>query len=131
MDPNVTAPIERCAAGSHAGTLSFGEVVGTLTACGVESYRADYRTRSLTYYLPSGATHTVALHSPTRTIGDAFDAGALLAAIRGAQRGEVWYPEFMDRSMAAGCVGYVVWLAGRHVAYSGRRGETHIERFPS
>jgi hypothetical protein len=28
-------------------------------------------------------------------------------------------------------MGYVVWLAGRHVTYFGRRGATHVERFPS
>ena len=27
-------------------------------------------------------------------------------------------------------IGYTVWIAGRHVACLGRRGETHIERFP-
>ena len=42
----------------------------------------------------------------------------------------VMYPEFMRLSRAAGCVGYVTWLAGRRVAYFGRRGETHVERFP-
>jgi hypothetical protein len=29
-----------------------------------------------------------------------------------------------------GCVGYTVWMAGRHVSYYGRKGETYIERFP-
>jgi hypothetical protein len=41
------------------------------------------------------------------------------------------YPEFLRLSRAAGCVGYVVWLAGRHVTYFGRRGETHVEHFPA
>jgi hypothetical protein len=27
-------------------------------------------------------------------------------------------------------VAYTVWIAGRHVVYLGRRGETHTERFP-
>ncbi len=56
---------------------------------------------------------------------------ALGAAIRGSQSGQVKYPEFLARSRRAGCVGYVVWLAGRHVTYFGRRGEQHVERFPS
>ena len=64
-------------------------------------------------------------------IGEAFDAAALQEAIRGSQRGEVLYPEFVQRSCAAGCVGYVVWIAGRHVTYFGRRGEQHVERFPA
>jgi uncharacterized protein YbcV (DUF1398 family) len=63
-------------------------------------------------------------------IGQAFYADAVRAAIRGAQQGRVMYPEFKRLSMQAGCIGYIVWLAGRHVSYLGRRGEVHIERFP-
>jgi hypothetical protein len=36
----------------------------------------------------------------------------------------------MQRAVRAGCVGYIAWLAGKQVAYFGRRGETHVERFP-
>ncbi len=32
--------------------------------------------------------------------------------------------------MSAGCIGYHVFFAGRHVAYLGRNGSQHIERFP-
>lgn len=63
-------------------------------------------------------------------IADRFDATAIQAAVRGAQRGEVKYPQFLQLSHRAGCVGYMVWISGRHVSYFGRRGETHIERFP-
>ena len=56
--------------------------------------------------------------------------GGYVAAIRAAQQGEVLYPEFKRRSQAAGCIGYMAWLQGRHVNYYGRNGEAHIERFP-
>ena len=32
--------------------------------------------------------------------------------------------------MSAGCIGYMVWIAGRHVSYFGRQGEVYIEPFP-
>ena len=41
------------------------------------------------------------------------------------------YPEFKVNSQRAGCIGYTVWIDGRHVTYAGRRGETHVERFPT
>ena len=41
------------------------------------------------------------------------------------------YPEFKRLSMQAGCIGYWVWIAGRHVTYYGRKGETHVEHFPN
>ena len=73
----------------------------------------------------------MALHTPSSPVADVFDAEAVRASIRGAQRGEVRYPEFVQRTVAAGCVGYIVWITGRHVRYFGRRGEDHVEPFPS
>ena len=131
MDPFITTIIEQCAKSSHEGTASFGAIVHTLIEAGVESYSADYRLRTTTYYLPSSETHVVPLTTPNIEIPTPFDEPALLAAIQGAQRGEVKYPDFMRLSMAAGCVGYIVWMSGRHVAYFGRRGEVHFEHFPS
>lgn len=115
---------------SDAGRIHFGEVVGALVAAGVESYAVDYRAARATYYLPDGDTLTLDLAAPSAPIAAEFSLSGLRAAILGAQRGEVMYPQFKQRSQAAGCVGYTVWLAGRHVAYHGRKGETHIEPFP-
>lgn len=131
MNPSITTLIEQCAKSSHEGTASFGTLVHTLIEAGVESYFADYRLHTTTYYLPSGEAHVVPLTTPSTEIPTPFDKPALQAAIQGAQRGEVKYPDFMRLSMAAGCVGYIVWLSGRHVAYFGRRGEVHVEHFPS
>jgi uncharacterized protein YbcV (DUF1398 family) len=130
MEEKTKKLIDECVAASHAGTGNFGEQVMQLMANGVESYRVDFRERASTYFVPSGDSYRVSIHTPAVTIGDHFDAVAILEGIRGSQRGEVKYPEFMGRAMRAGCVGYVVWIAGRHVTYFGRRGETHIERFP-
>ena len=130
MDATAIAVVEECAHGSHAGTMVFGTVVGKLIAAGIESYHADYRHGDTTYYLPSGATHAVKLAVPGLPVAEAFDARAVEAAVRGAQRGDVKYQEFMRLTMNAGCVGYIVWIAGRHVQYLGRRGETHVEHFP-
>lgn len=130
MEAAIRDTIELCASESHAGRTSFGALVARLMQAGVESYYADYRRRDTAYYLPDGATHVVPLPAPDAAIPQQFDAAALVQAIRGAQRGEVQYPEFMRLSMAAGCVGYTVWIAGRHVSYFGHRGEVHIEHFP-
>lgn len=131
MHPELIATLTRCADGAHNGTASFAEIVGMLSAAGVESYHADFRTGGTTYYWPAGETHTLALPIPSVEIANSFDTAAIVRAIRGAQSGEVQYPEFKRLSMNAGCVSYMVWIAGRHVSYFGRCGETHIERFPS
>ena len=130
MNDSIRQTIEHCARSSKDGTAHFPDIVVALVGAGVESYFADYRADATTYYLPDGSTHAVALAPPDVAIADAFDATAVQEAIRGAQAGRVMYPEFLRLSRAAGCVGYVTWLAGRHVTYFGRRGETHVERFP-
>lgn len=130
MDDTLRETIERCAKASQEGSAHFPDIVAALVGAGVESYFADYRANATTYYLPGGSTHAVPLAPPDVAIAQAFDAAGVQAAIRGAQSGRVMYPEFLRLSRAAGCVGYVTWLAGRHVSYFGRRGETHVERFP-
>lgn len=130
MNESTRTIIRETAQASAEGRIHFGEVIAQLTAAGIESYVADYRSHRTTYYPSNGQALDVPLDKPDLIIGDDFDAQALQAAIRGAQRGEVMYPEFKRLSCAAGCIGYAVWIAGRHVTYFGRRGETHVERFP-
>ena len=115
---------------SNAGRLHFGQVIGQLVSAGVESYHVDYRCGRSTYFLADGESLDLTFEKSAEGIADAFDGDAVLAAIRGAQQGQVMYPEFKTRTQRAGCAGYTVWIAGRHVTYFGRRGETHVERFP-
>ena len=131
MQESVKQLLGELAQQSYAGKIHFGQVVASLTLAGVESYQADFRSHGTTYFMPDGSHHTLALETPQVAIADQFDAGTVVAAIRGAQRGEVMYPAFVQMVMAAGCIGYIVWLAGRHVTYFGRRGEMHIEHFPA
>lgn len=115
---------------SNQGAIHFGQVIGQLVGAEVESYHVDYRSGRTTYYLSDGSTADFNFERPQNGIADTFDGDALRAAILGAQQGRVMYPEFKILSQRAGCVAYTVWIAGRHVVYLGRRGETHIERFP-
>jgi len=131
MNIAVESIIRDTASGSNQGRIHFGEVVSALLQVGVESYAVDYRASRATYYMPDGEVYTLEAPASEVEIAPAFSAEALVAAIRGAQSGAVMYPEFKRLSQAAGCVAYVVWLAGHHVSYFGRKGETHIENFPS
>ncbi|TAK99433.1 MAG: DUF1398 domain-containing protein [Aquabacterium sp.] len=130
MNEATVAIIQATFEASNQGTIHFGQVIGQLLHAGVESYHVDYRSGRTTYYLPDGHTVDCQFERPAHGVADAFDAQAVRAAIKGAQQGLVMYPEFKTLTQAAGCVGYTVWLAGCHVSYLGRRGETHVERFP-
>ena len=122
--------IREAATGWAEGRLHFGQVVGLMVVAGVDSYVVDYRSGRTTYYPRDAGPLDLPLDTPDLPIADLFDAAALRTIIAGAQRGHVMQPQFKRLSMAAGCVGYTVWIAGRHVTYYGRRGETHVERFP-
>jgi uncharacterized protein YbcV (DUF1398 family) len=64
-------------------------------------------------------------------IGAEFSPERVEAAIRASQRGEINYPQFLGQTMAFGCVGYFVQIAGRRALYFGRNGEVHLEPFPA
>lgn len=130
MNENIRAVIQSTFEASNQGTIHFGQVIEQLMGAGVESYHVDYRSGRTTYYLPDGSTAVFTSATPLYGIGNDFDVDAVRAAIVGAQQGRVMYPEFKTLSQRAGCVAYTVWIAGRHVVYMGRRGETHVERFP-
>lgn len=131
MNMSPIETIHHTFAASNAGSIHFGQVIGQLMGAGVESYHVDYRSGRSTYYLADGSYVDCRFETPAHAIAEAFDGDAVKAAIVAAQRGEVMYPEFKKRSQAAGCAAYTVWIAGRHVVYMGRRGETHVERFPN
>jgi uncharacterized protein YbcV (DUF1398 family) len=131
MDSRTHALIIEAATGSSEGRLHFGQVIELMMRAGVESYVADYRAKRLTCYLADGDNLTLAVEMPDVGIKRPRDADGVRAAIRGAQQGVVMYPEFKHLTMQAGCIGYMVWISGRHVSYFGRSGETHIEHFPN
>lgn len=131
MNENTRAVIESTFGASNKGSIHFGEVIGRLMGVQVESYHVDYRSGRTTYYLPDGATLDCTFERPQESIAEAFNADAVRSAILGAQQGRVMYPEFKTLTQRAGCIGYTVWMAGRHVTYLGRSGETHVERFPN
>lgn len=130
MDHATKSIIRETLDASNDGRIHFGQVVENLISVGVESYAVDYRTGRVTYYMPCGETLTLEQVPANDRIAFEFSGQAIIDAIFGAQRGEVMYPQFKLLSQAAGCVGYTVWIAGRHAAYYGRKGETHVEHFP-
>lgn len=127
---NQIAVMKECKDLSLKGT-PFPEIVRRLSEAGVERYHVDLSRGETTYYLPCGESHAFPTDGPEEQIAEEFDAGAVEAAVRAAQRGEVFYPEFLRRIRAAGCVGYFTQIAGRRVQYIGRTGEMHTEPFPA
>jgi uncharacterized protein YbcV (DUF1398 family) len=131
MNQEQIAAIRECASLSIAGKISFGDVVGRLMGIGLERYHADYTRHECTYYMPDGQSLVVPVAHPSQAIAETFSPKGVEAAVRQAQRGEIFYPEFLKQTFAAGCVGYFVQISGRQVIYCGRNGDQHIERFPS
>ena len=105
-------------------------MLARLNEAGIERYHTDLVRAEKTYYDTAGASHTVACHAPGRSIGRDFSAKADDAAVRASQSGKIDYREFCRRIADAGCVFYLVSLAGRRAVYYGRSGESHVEPFP-
>lgn len=130
MDAHVKEVVRECSRVSDEGSKPFGELVGRLMAAGIERYHADLVRAEKTYHLPNGDSEVV----PNDPIGampaGSFSAKGVEAAVRAVQGGAIDYKKFCERVMAAGCVGYLVSIAGRRVVYYGRTGDSHVEWFP-
>ncbi len=131
MNAHVKAAVEECTRASDEERMTFPEVVAKLNAAGVERYRADLLRAEKTYYLPDGASHVV----PAARLGAAaardFSPDGVRDAVRAIQARRISYKAFCERIAAAGCVDYVVSLAGRRAVYFGRTGESYVEPFPA
>ncbi|MGV3634556.1 MAG: DUF1398 family protein [Pseudorhodoplanes sp.] len=115
---------------SDEGNQSFGDIVMQLGKAGVERYHQDFLRSERTYYLPDGQSEVVRNDAVETTPAQSFSAPGVAAAVRAVQAGAIKYTQFCRQVMEAGCVGYLVSLAGRRVVYYGRTGDTHVEHFP-
>ncbi|VTS06941.1 Uncharacterized protein OS=Pirellula staleyi (strain ATCC 27377 / DSM 6068 / ICPB 4128) GN=Psta_4123 PE=4 SV=1 [Tuwongella immobilis] len=130
MNAERTQVIQRCAQGALSGELGFPEIVERLAEIGVERYHADYSRQEMTYYLADGESLVVASLHPSHPSATEFSTSAVMSAVQQSQRNEHTYPDFIRKTMAAGCVGYFVQITGRRVIYFGRDGDSHVEHFP-
>lgn len=130
MNAELIQVVEHCLRASISGEMAFPQIIGRLAEAGVERYHTDYSRREVTYYFADGNSHVAQMPIQVYPTSKKFSAADVEGAVRQSQRGEHGYVEFVRKSMAAGCVGYFVQIAGKRVIYFGRNGETHVELFP-
>jgi uncharacterized protein YbcV (DUF1398 family) len=130
MDRAIHDVLVEASRASDEGNQSFGEIVKQLADAGVERYHQDFVRSERTYYLPDGESEVVHNAAVATTPAAAFSTSGVEAAVRAAQAGAIQYKEFCRQAMEAGCVGYLVSIAGRRVVYYGRTGDLHVEYFP-
>jgi len=130
MQEHVTRTMQECTDASDQERISFPEVVMKLMQADVERYHADLLRAEKIYYLPSGESHRVQAAPIEATPPAAFSADGVAAAVRSIQRQQIKYREFCERIAEAGCVGYIVSIAGRRAVYYGRTGDSYVEPFP-
>lgn len=130
MQQDMQAVARECTEASDEGRLKFPQIVGRLIDAGVERYHADLTRWEKTYYAEDGSSCVVKCAPVEAASARAFSADGVEAAIRASQAGAITYKKFCERIIAAGCVGYIVSLAGRRAVYFGRTGASHVEPFP-
>ena len=131
MDAAIINVVQECTEASDQERVTFPEVVVKLAQAGIERYHADLLRAEKTYYLPSGESHRVPAGEIGAPAATEFAAGDVAAAVRAIQQRKIQYRELCERIVRAGCVGYMVSLAGRRAVYYGRTGENYVEPFPN
>jgi uncharacterized protein YbcV (DUF1398 family) len=130
VDSPVSAVVNEVTRASDEERITFPQVVGKLIEAKVERYHADLLRGEKTYYLPSGESEVVKGLSVKSRPAGAFSAAGVETAVRAIQAQKIQYKDFCERIAAAGCVGYMVSIAGRRAVYYGRTGDTYVEPFP-
>ena len=131
MSKDVIKIIEHGEQASFKGELSFPERVKSLIDAGIERYYIDLTGVQAIYYATDGSMYTAKLPYPNPPVrGDIFSEKDVVEAVRAIQRGEIIYPEFLNRIIKAGVVNYTAFLGGKQVHYIGAKGEIYIEHFP-
>jgi len=130
MDSQVKNIVVEAARASDEERVTFGEVVKNLVAAGVERYHADLLRAEKTYYLPNGESEVVKGDPVAIAPARDFSATGVDAAVKAIQAGKIQYRTFCERIAKAGCVGYMVSIAGQRATYYGRSGDSHVEWFP-
>lgn len=132
MDTRFAHIAEQCLRGAEHDTMTFPQIVATLTQEGFESYSIDCRRANAIYYRTDGGSVELATHQHDMAVAEVFDIAAIRAAIREAQQlvSGYTYKGFCRKIMSAGCAGYLVSFTGRRALYFGRTAEVHVEHFP-
>lgn len=131
MHAEQIATMRECTEASDQERITFPEVVMRLMQAGVERYHADLLRAEKIYYLPSGESHREPAADVNAVPPTAFAPEGVAAAVRAIQQQKIKYREFCERIAQAGCVGYMVSLAGKRAVYYGRTGDNYVEPFPS
>jgi uncharacterized protein YbcV (DUF1398 family) len=117
---------------AFADQMPFPASVVELQKIGIERYCADLVRLEKTHYDADGDSVLEPLPLMQAVeIDDTFSADAIVVALEAIRERRIDYPQFLREIMEAGCVQYAVYLTGRQAIYFGRRGEFHVENFPS
>lgn len=121
-----------CLNGAETGSMTFPQIVQTLTAAGFDGYQVDFRRGNITYYLPDGALVQLSTARGGYPVAEQFQVDVIQQAIRDAQKQVAGYTYggFCKAVTGAGCAGYLVSFLGKRVLYFGRTAEAHTEYFP-
>lgn len=130
MNDEARRAAEECTKASDEERMSFPEIVGMLKEAGIERYYVDLVRHEKTYYMADGASLVTSARPLAMPAAVPFSASGVEAAVRAAQAGRIKYGAFCAQIAAAGCVAYLVSLAGARAVYYGRTGEAHLELFP-
>ncbi len=114
---------------SLAGTITFPEVVGILSGEGVESYHVDLIQMLKTCYFRDGNVLSEPFEFVGNQLGQEFSKEKVIESINSIQQQKINYRTFLNQILAAGCMGYAVYIDGMKAIYFGRMGDFHIEEF--
>jgi uncharacterized protein YbcV (DUF1398 family) len=106
---------------------TFPEHIKAISEAEVSSYLVDLVRSIVTYY---GKDEQYQIKLPCKFEPKSiFSAKGVQEAIETIRRGDISYPDFLERITSLGVTQYEVDIQAKKTTYSGRNGENHVEPF--
>jgi uncharacterized protein YbcV (DUF1398 family) len=112
--------------------IAFPEAVKRLSDVGIEHYYTDLFRMEKILYRNDGSIYneTISISNMPK-VASVFNELQLKASLKSVQQGMIDYATFMRQIADSGVASYTVYISGKQVIYSGRKGEYYIEKFPN
>lgn len=121
MDNTTRRVIEHCSNALNYSNHALIDAIEKLREVGVDSCHVDYQIPELTFYSNDGDYYSLPLPLPEAQRSSHFAKQELCSIISNLDGQS--FCRFKTRTLNAGCVSVVLWLAAGHVTCFGPRGE--------
>lgn len=122
VNQELQSAIYNAAREAGEGNMTLAELAEKFGALSVERFHVDLVRGETTVY-QGNYVAVLPAYAPAQRPAPEFSAADIDIALIGTEDGACAYPTFCELVLAAGCVGFMVFIVGQRTLYYGEAGE--------